>query len=437
MSSAREWARAEAELDAAPLGRFVTPSYLGRSLPNLTSTLWRSAGHEGDAGGAWPLLPPLAPELDPTEGRRTEGTILLLLVDGMGWGHFRRAVEAPSAAGGSPIPDAWAERARPITSVFPSTTTSALTSLSTGVAPSSHGIVGHRQYLPRWGVVADMLRMSPMSVPGLDSLVGSEWTRRELTPVPTIFERGLAAAVLTRDRFAGSGFTRLLYSGAEFHGYATASELAYQLIRLLGQRAPPGVIFLYWDELDLVHHLRGPESYLYELELERLASLLRSVAGRLEASRRKQIALWITGDHGLVPATPESNVPLDRHPDVLSELVHPPAGDRRAGFFATRSGREGSVTRRLEALLPDGSRVAPLDEALRLQLFGPGPPHPELEVRTGNLLALPAAPAGFTYLPPGVPTPRRHLHGAHGGLDRGELWVPLIAGGLDELTRGG
>ena len=39
--------------------------------------------------------------------------------------------------------------------------------------------------------------------------------------------------------------------------YATASELAVELVQLLGQPSPPPAIFLYWDELDLVHHLRA------------------------------------------------------------------------------------------------------------------------------------------------------------------------------------
>jgi hypothetical protein len=328
----------------------------------------------------------------------------------------------------------WADHARPITSVFPSTTTAALTSLSTGCAPATHGIVGHRQYFPRWGLVADILRMAPSTTGGVDTIIGSEWDRSLMTPAPTLFERGLRATAISRDQFEGRGFTRMLYAGAEYRPYATASEFAVVLADTVNRREPPAAIFAYWDELDTSHHLQGPEQSIYDLELERLHHLLAAFARRVEPARRRATQLWITGDHGQVPVTPEANVALDQHPALLEALERPLAGDRRAAFLQVRSGLEARVHDTLVPLLPPGSEFLSMQMARDEGLFGPAPHLDELELRTGSHLALPAAPGGLTYHPPGAARPKRVLKGAHGGLEEDELWVPLIAGSLHDLV---
>jgi Type I phosphodiesterase / nucleotide pyrophosphatase len=434
---ARLWAGDLARFRERPLGRFVRPQYDGRSLANLSASLYRAAGGAEPEGRAPALARPLADDLDPTRGARAEGPIVFLLVDGLGWNAFQRALEANERAPGSSTswaPSAWGEYARPITSVFPSTTTAALTTLSTGCAPATHGIVGHRQYFPRWGLVADILRMAPSTTGGSDTLIGSAWDRSLMSPAPTLFERGLRATAISRDQFEGRGFTRMLYAGAEYRPYATASELAVVLADTVNRPDPPAAIFAYWDELDTSHHLQGPEQSIYDLELERLQHLLSAFARRVDPARRRTTQLWMTGDHGQVPVTPEANVALDLQPAILADLERPLAGDRRAAFLEVRSGRAAHVRDELLPRLPKGSEFLSMQIARDEGLFGPAPHLDELELRTGTHLVLPAAPGGITYHSPGTPPPRRTLRGAHGGLEEDELWVPLIAGSLQDLV---
>jgi hypothetical protein len=426
------WDRQERELAQGATGRFVAPQYRGWCLSNVSTSLARAVAPNSPE--TWDdRLVPLDPVADPLGGRRAEGTVILLLVDGLGWRAFRRAVTAQDA---NPLRP-WAARARPITTVFPSTTTCALTSLSTGLAPAQHGIVGHRMYLPRWGVMADMLRMSPSFLPGRDLLFTQDFDTTELSGVPTLFQRGLSAAVVSREAFTGSGFTRLLYAGAEYVPYATASGLSHVLGELLNRPRPPPAVFVYWDELDTSHHIHGPEASLFELELERIQGLLRAVVRRIGPARANAAELWVTGDHGQVPLTAEGNVALERHPEILRDLTGPAGGDRRASFLTTRAGRGPSVATRLKELLPAESVVRTMESARSEGLFGPGPPHPELRERTGDLLALPSSPGGISYESPGRVLRHRLLAGAHGGLEPEELWVPLITGRLSELAGSG
>lgn len=375
------------------------------------------------------LAPPLAPSLDPFDGRRPTGPVVVLLVDGFGWAEL----DAWSRQRTTGLAARWRAAASPITTVFPSTTTSALLSLSTATPPGRHGFVGYRQFLPRFGVVADMLRMSAAAAPGRDTLVGPAWSPADVSGAPTIFRRGLRATALTREGFRASGFTRVLYDAAEFVGYGTATDMARSLGGILGRSRPPPVVFVYWDELDTIQHLHGPDPRWIALELDQLARLLAHVIAGLGPARRARSWLFVTGDHGQVATAPRARIEVDRLPDVLAEMARPIAGDRRGTFFAARPGRQAALERALRRHLPRGSRILSVGRAVRGGLFGPPPHHPELVDRLGDLLVLVPSPAALTYQVPGAAPPSRILLGGHGGLEPAELVVPLVSGPLERF----
>jgi hypothetical protein len=403
------------------------PAFDGRSLPNITSSVVRAAGIELE--GTPSLLPPLARGLDPFDGGRAEGPIVVLLVDALGW---------PASGSREPLaragyPRQWLDRARPITTVFPTTTTVALASLSTGASPSQHGIAGHRLYLPSYGMVAEILRMAPNGMSPVDALAGPNWAPSMLSGVPSVFRRGLSATALSRDKFESTAFTRMIYDGAAFVGYSTAPDFAFHLAELLDRPRPPAVIFAYWDDLDTVGHLRGPDVEFDAFEAAHVQRMLDLARRRVPAELARRTTVLITGDHGQVPADPGSEVVLDRVPEVAALLSRPPTGDRRAGFLYARQGRVDDLARALERILPSAHRILSMSEAVQFGLFGPPPYHPELTERLGDLLVLVAAPASLTYHLPGSLPRKRFLRGGHGGIDPEELLVPLIAGSLAEV----
>jgi hypothetical protein len=419
----------EARELAAPRGPLdlPIPAYGGRSIPNVTSSVVRASGITLADGP--PIAPPLADDLDPFHGRRAEGTVVVLLVDALGWEGFTAWRRSPDRS----TSENWAEHARPITSIFSTTTTAVMVSLSTAAPPGRTGVAGYRQYLPAFGVVADLLKMTPLGVRGADLLVGPEWTPGLVSGVPTVFRRGLATTALSRDRFEGSGFTRMLYDGAEYAPYSTATDFAQTLVKLLERPSPPPVIFAYWDELDTIQHLHGPGDDLIGFEMDQFARGLGYVHRHIDPSVRRRTQFLITGDHGQVPAHRVDQIALERETSILAHLAHPPAGDRRAGFFAAKAGHLDALRSALDARLPPGSRLVAMSAAIEAGLFGPPPHHPELAERVGDLLALVPSPAGLTYLPPGAPIKYRHLYGAHGGLEPAEFVVPLVTATLDEL----
>jgi hypothetical protein len=376
-------------------------------------------------------LPGLSDDLDPFHGRRPEAPVVVLLVDGLGWNALRAS--ATRWPGGPAA--RWLTQARPITSVFPTTTTVALTSLSTGAAPGQHGVVGHRLYLPHFGAVVEVLRMSPLGVRSPETLVGPEWSPALVSGVPSIFRDGIRGVALSRDRFEGTGFTRLIYDGATFVPFATSSDLALSLVDVLTGPNPPSLVFAYADDMDVAMHLRGPHPGLVDLELERLDLVLSFVRDHLPPPLADTVTLLVTGDHGQVPMEDSRQLVADRDQQLLSLLSRPPSGDRRATFFAARRGELSTLREALDERLPPGGRVLEVPEAIEGGLFGPPPFHPELSERLGDLLVLLPSPGGVNYTVPGS-RPRTHaMRGAHGGLEADELLVPLVAGTFSSVSK--
>jgi len=413
----------------APAGTLGVPrpAYDGASLPNITVSILRALGREPPPAA----LPPLETALDPFGGRPASGPVVLLVVDGLGYDRLVRSAAWVASGHGAAR---WLAHAQPITTVFPTTTTVALSSVSTATSPSRHGLVGYRQYLPAFGAVVDMLRQSPSGVLPDDALIGPAWSPSLVLGAPTIFRDQLPdAVVVSRDRFYGRGFTRLLYDSARYVSYGSYGDFAAILASQLSVASPPPLVVAYWDELDTTSHLQGPLSPSVDLEVDRLVDLLGYVGAAIGRSAAQRTTVLVTADHGQVPAEPSVQTAVDADPGLMALLARPPTGDRRVGLLKARAGDVDRLEEAVLARLGPGARSFRSEEAVRQGLFGPPPYHPELLERLGDLVVLVPSPGGITYTPPGRTPTHRSLLGAHGGLEAEELLVPLIAGPLADL----
>src|SRR5262249_4260680 len=132
---------------ASWLPGLVTPDYAASCISNLPAGIAGLFGVPTKEMSGSGRLPVALAEGMP---RR----VLLLVLDAFGLALFVRAVpEVPPLA-------RLVERGTvaPLTSVFPSTTNVALTSLYTGLTPAEHGMVGLLIYLHELGLIANLLR---------------------------------------------------------------------------------------------------------------------------------------------------------------------------------------------------------------------------------------------------------------------------------------
>lgn len=220
--------------------------------------------------------------------------ILLVLVDGLGAANLRQR------SGHSRVLAPALNRASTMVSGFPTTTASALASLTTGLRPGEHGMVGYR-VLDR---ASDRL-VNQLS--GWDErMVPEQWQ-----PRPTVFERavaeGIRTAVIGHPRYARSGLTRAILRGAEYHSAGTIAE-RFAAARALFDQGGRHLVYLYVPELDQAAHARGWESPEWTAALEQLDGELET-ATRLLRGRE---GLVVTADHGVIDVPASSHVLLER-----------------------------------------------------------------------------------------------------------------------------
>jgi hypothetical protein len=404
----------------APAPEFVLPAYAGGCVANLAASVLAAFDVDIDASDA--LLPPVAADsLDPQCIAQAQ-VLVLIVIDGLGYEVLRRALGRGAMPG-------FARLGSPgrLTSVFPSTTAAALTSIQNGLAPAQHGMAGYTLNLPRAGRVVNMITFKPVD--------GGAFTRPAPEPLtmalgPTLFERLAAndvpSVVVSHREYGGSPLTKAQSREAPFVGHRTMAEFASLALRAATDAAAAGerrFVFAYWAGVDTLAHTYGPDSAECALELELLDHALRTGLIEPLAAADADVTLLVTADHGVATLDPDAVRYQSDIVAVTGAWRHPPTGERRALGLALSGPRDAE---QLATLVGDLGIVLPAHEAIEHGLYGPGPLHPELDTRIGDTLLLARNGASFPYR-----SSRENADltsgGAHGSLTSAEMYVPLIA----------
>jgi hypothetical protein len=333
--------------------------------------------------------------------------VAVVLVDGMGW-HLlpELAADAPLLAS---VLAGGAGRLDELVCTFPSTTPTSLVSLTTGVQPGEHGVLGFTVKLPHTDRVLNHIVWRDDPPP-------AQWQ-----PIPTWFERLDRAGVSTRAvlpaHFIGSGLTEAAYRGARFRPVGSGDDYAGQLAAEI--RGAPGLIYGYTAALDTAAHLFGVGSPQWHTAAADVDTLITRLVERLPSDA----ALLITADHGGMNAAPEARVDLDTDPR-LAAGVRVIAGDPRVRYLHTQPGAVTDVLAAWSETLAGRARVCIRDEAVAAGLFGPV--RPEHLARLGDVVVTctgDTAVLASAHEPPEV----ANLVGLHGAATPAEMAIPLIA----------
>jgi hypothetical protein len=341
----------------------------------------------------------------PGLGLEPTSRVVVLLVDGLGSHALRaHAAEAPVLTSLTDEPTS-----RSITTVFPSTTPIALTSLGTGLTPGEHGMTGLLLRL------ADGRVVNTLAMPAQVDLAA-------LQPRPTAFELAAAAGVaVTRvgpAPFATEGLTAAALRGGE---YAPA-ELPAARVRATAtavRRGDRALVYCYYGGLDHTGHRKGSLSAAWRAELTVVDRTVDELVDALPAGT----TLVVTSDHGMVDVTPADRWDVATTP-ALSDGVEAVSGDLRGVQVHCRPGAEDAVRAAWQETLGGAFWVLRQEVAVAAGIYGPVV-EPFVRERLGDLLALARTDhvvVDSRVLPPVVVS----MIGMHGGLSRAEIDVPLV-----------
>jgi hypothetical protein len=327
--------------------------------------------------------------------------VVVLVIDGLGWEQLAaRRQLAPTLA---------SLRGGPITTVAPSTTSTALTSIATGTPPAEHGVLGYRVLIDG-DQVLNILRWEVTDGSDASHLVKPD----ELQLLPPF--QGRPVPVVTRAEFAGTGFTALYLSGARQIGYMASSSLPFDVRDALLQGEP--LVVAYYATLDTVAHQHG-FGERYDAELASVDRLVGAVASMLPSG----CVLLVTADHGQV----DVEEPPIVFPDELLAGVRVMSGEGRFRWLHAVEGGADDILAACRVLYSDVAWVKSRDEVVDEGWFG-GPLPDGRDSMIGDVAVIARAPVAF-HDPNDVG--KLALRCRHGSLTSAEMLVPLLAFRVD------
>jgi hypothetical protein len=338
------------------------------------------------------------PEWLPAPARQAAQVVLLVL-DGLGWDQLEARRElAPTLA---------AMAGGPITSVAPTTTATALTSIALGQAPAGHGVVGYRLRVagPSGDEVLNVLRWRTVSGDARPFVPPGQFQ-------PTLAFAGRAVPVVTKAEFLTTGFTVAHLAGGRQVGWWQPSGIAVEVRRLLA--GGEAFVYAYYDGVDKVAHIYGFGAH-YDAELVAADRLVADLRDALPAGA----ALVVTADHGQVQVG-EAVVPVA--PAVAGETVMM-SGEGRFRWLHAAPGRAAHVADLAHRYYDGDAWVWTVDELDVGGWFG-GRLRPEVRARLGDVALVPFRPIAFS---DPADTGEARLVCRHGSLTAAEMLVPCVA----------
>jgi predicted AlkP superfamily pyrophosphatase or phosphodiesterase len=374
-----------------PLAAPVLPAYGQGSIADVVPLLIgrHRPGAPADAAGWIPAAAMAARQ------------VVLLVLDGLGWEQLRaRAHLAPTLCAADGID-------RAITSVAPTTTAAALTSITTGAPPARHGILGYR--LAEGGQILNMLRWTIGAAGGGDARqavpVGG------YQPLTPFVDAEVPVPVVSKADFGGTGFTAAHLGSSPMYDYRVPSSLAVEVDGAV--RTGATFVYAYYDGIDRVAHAHGFGPH-YDAELTAVDRMVGDVVSLLPPDA----ALVITADHGQIEVGTNVEV-LGSEAMAMTEFL---SGEGRFRWLHARAGAADDLLALAEERYGSTTWVRSRDQVIDDGWFG-GPLPERFAARLGDVALVPRDPIAFS---DPADTGENRLRCRHGSLTTDEMLVPLI-----------
>ncbi|NOX42403.1 MAG: alkaline phosphatase family protein [Gammaproteobacteria bacterium] len=379
------------------------PDYSGGSIVNLMCSV-------ADALGAGPSDISCA-RLLPADQLTSSKNIIFFVVDGLGYNYLtsqgKGSVFAQHLQGS-------------LTSVFPTTTASAITSYFTCQTPLQHGLMGWYMYLKE---INDVITVLPFKPRG-----SSVWKRLEnecidiLYNFQSIFEKiNVPSYVVTQKNIVNSVYSLEATRNAMRVGYQNLDDLFVQAKKIVSAAQEKSLIYCYWPGFDAISHDYGVNSAEAFAHFELLDSHFNKLLNDL---RGTDSVVIVTADHGFIDIDPSKVIHLEKHPVLKDTLIRPLCGEPRVAYCYVDPLKTEQFEKYVNEALVDYCSVFKNDELIKDGYFGIGHPHPSIHSRIGDYVLI--MKENYVIKDTLVSEKPFSQIGVHGGLSADELYVPLI-----------
>ena len=379
------------------------PNYQEGSIVNLMSSIC----HACDAA-----ISPYNPHPDISVVELNEAkNIIVLLIDGLGLDYLKRYGAESHLAN---------YLKTSMTSVFPTTTSSAVTTFATAMAPMQHAVTGWFMHFKELGCVTAVLPFMPRA----SMQVFDERRIRisEILPLnPVYVHLNRLSYVVNHNRIINSHYSLLTTAGAERIEYYGLSDFFAQIINLAKMNDAKKYIHAYWADFDALCHVHGVDS---DIAHEHFKDLDGEFAELLRFLHGTDSIVVVTADHGLIDCDAQHIVHLDNHPQLVEMLTLPLCGEPRVAYCYVKPGKTAAFETYVQNNLAAYCDLYRSEDLVEANYFGLGEPNAKLSDRIGDYTLIMKSNHVIKDCLKGE-KPFNQI-GVHGGLHEQELMVPLI-----------
>lgn len=322
-----------------------------------------------------------------------------------------------------------------ISSVFPTITSTCITTLKYGEMPIDHGIVGHKINIPEIDNIVNTLTLrsknSIISLPYAGVNV-KHWV---WTDLPHIEDKNFNYHGLIENHIANSGLSYLVHGKQDSIGYSSNVDCFAAAQRILETIEKKNrLIDVYIGSIDHIQHRYTNDSPVLEQELKTIEQTLFWMLKQLGQKIASETAIVITADHGQENITSDNKIVISSEED--DELINLIRTRGRSGrvihLYSKEDKQEEVVEFFTDKVGEKGIILTPKDYP---KLMGKGAESPKIVERLGDVQVILGDKASLFFGHSGEydSTFGLGLNATHGSLSKNELLVPLLIGRVTDL----
>lgn len=342
------------------------PNYRSRSIVNLMAMLAKTL----DGNNSYQPLNLLnAKDFD-------DKTVVLLILDGLGYDFLKKYGKKSFLH--KNLKDK-------LTSVFPSTTASAITTFNTGLAPQEHALTGWFVFLKEFKKVIAVLPLVPRGQEKVMKVSAKKAS--EIYNFKSFYKNiKIPSYTITHKDYINSPYNKAIAKGSKRVPCKSLPSLFAQMRKIILKNQKRKYIYAYWGELDSVCHRKGTDS---QKSLEHFLALDKRVKSFNNFLKDKNAVVIITADHGLINTRETRKIiKLENHPKLRDYLEQPLSGEPRVAYCSVKK----SKTSRFENDIKDNfGKICSMHKSsdlIKKNFFGLGKPNRKLVSRIGNYVLI-------------------------------------------------
>lgn len=302
-----------------------------------------------------------------------------------------------------------------VTSVYPSTTTAALTTYYSGKTPYETGWIAWSQYFKEYGRALDMLKHKE-SYKGEDIKGAKIDVFKEIVNYTPIFEQIEKASPNVKAYELEPTYTD---KRAKRSIRADNIDEIIENIEMLCENPGEKFILAYCDNPDGLLHKYGTDSIEVSNYIKETEQKIEKMCENLD----EETIVIISADHG--HKNIEKAYTMLDYPEIQECLILPPSLESRTIAFWVKEDMKNQFEERFNSVFGKEFLLMTKEEFLQKNLLGFGKKHPKIDDFIGNYIAMSTSSSIIrieTFLADGKPVKKS----THCGLTKEEMEVPLI-----------